>query len=195
MFSIVSSYIKIIKKRLYLPIIFAVALVSGFVFGIIFKDNTGYFYFSENVIAFYVNALTGYGSLGGLSFGCLFTDICLYGIFFLLSFSLFLLPLQFVVVFYRGYVLGGVAVCMITCFSVSGFMLFFFACLIRSLCSLIGLAAYATLAFDLSLCKKRKDLIYKKLVALGFCFLCALVGIIAQLVAISFFLRPVSKNF
>lgn len=193
--SFLKKYLDILKARRVIAIIFAALFCLGLIVGIITKNGSGGFWLGENVSAFYVNSLTDFGSVTSVFFGCFFTDLSLYALFFILSVSVYLLPVEILVIFYRGYVSGAVLSTLAAYFSFGGIMLYIFAVLVRCLFSTAGLVFYAVISLHENLSKRKNSCAYSRLGLLLACFSLAVIGNILQLLSLIFFLKPLNKNF
>ncbi len=178
----------------YFYISFLCVYVLAIIVGIIFSSEIEKFFLTNNIIEFYRNVLTKEGNLAGLVFSRLFSDIMLFALFFALSFISFLLPINYIIIFYRGYILGVTAGLFLSVLSVSGVMLYIFAVLIPNIISTVCLTFFTVECYYLRK-KNCKNHINKCLNYLLLSFLVSLIGLIIEIVFIIFFLRPINFNF
>lgn len=191
---LIKNYADCVKKNVFFAVVLCVSYAGGMILGIVLPKNMQFFYLSDSVVNYYVDCLTGYGSFAGSCFGCFFTDLCVYALFFGLSFSVFLFPLQGVFVFYGGYILGCVAVSLIVNFTVGGFMLFVFTVLVHSVLSTAGLIVFSCVSIEMSK-KKCKNALEKKVKNACVCFLFSLAGLLARILILTLVLRPMNVRF
>ena len=184
---------KILNHKIYF-ILLSTTFVVGIVVGIFFNTYLERFFLSANVIDFYVNSLTGGGNLSGLFFAGLFADICVLLLFYGCSFVPFLFPLYFLILFYRGYVLGLAVGLLLGKFGVSGLMLFIFAVMISNVVTSFALIIFATATKSgfKKECKRGND---ERNLCFLLCLAIVLVGAVAELVFMLFIIRPLNFNF
>lgn len=188
-----SGYKKRILKHKYFAVFLAATFILGIIIGIFLHTYLEKLFFTGNVINFYVNALTKEGSLAGLFFAGLFSDALSLVLFFGVSFVAALLPVYFIILFYRGYVLGLALGVFLGEFGVSGLMLFIFAVLIRNVLTSFALTLFAVLVKSIkSNCKNNTK---ERYTFFAISLVVALAGSIAQLVFLLFILRPLNFNF
>ncbi|MBO4573293.1 MAG: hypothetical protein J5762_06000 [Clostridia bacterium] len=188
-----SRYLKRLTARPIYLISLLATIIIGIVVGAFFNTRAERFFAAGSVVDFYVNALTGRGSLIGLSFARLFTDVCLALIFFACSFVAVLIPIYYIILFYRGYVIGLAAVIFFSNFGVNGVMLFIFGVFIADVVSCLSLVGFAVLvAGNKNQCRKDKN---ERFYLLMFCIAAAFVAILVELLMLSLFLRPLNHNF
>ena len=184
---------KILSHKIYFISLCSIFIV-GIIVGIFFSTYLERLFFSANVINFYVNALTGGGNLSGLFFAGLFADIAVLLLFYGCSFVAFLFPIYYIVLFYRGYVLGLAVGIFLSKFGVSGLMLFIFAVMISNALTSFSLAVFATFTESgfKKTCKIRKD---ERTACFLLCLAVVLVGAVAELIFMLFVIRPLNFNF
>ena len=179
-------------KNFYIS--FLCVYVLAVIVGIIFSSSTERLFLTENIIEFYKNILTKSGNLSGLIFSRLFSDIMVFTLFFGLSFSVYLLPINYIIIFYRGYILGVTAGLFLTILSVSGIMLYIFAVLIPNIITSVCLIFF-TIECMFIRKKKCKQASNKCVNYLFLSFFASLIGLVIELVFILFFIRPLNFNF
>lgn len=178
----------------YFYISFFAVYILAIIIGVIFSSSLERFFLTQNVIEFYKNVLTKKGNLTELIFSRLFSDLIQFAIFFGLSFVVFLLPINYILIFYRGYILGVTAGLFITVLSVSGIMLYIFAVLIPNIITTVCLIFLSTECFYIKK-KKCKNHINRCINYLVFSWGLSLVGLIIEILFVLCFLRPLNFNF
>ena len=184
---------KITKHKIYFGALLATVII-GFIIGAFFCTFSERLYISGNVVDFYVNALTRGGSLAGMFFAGLFSDIAVLLIFFGCSYVAFIFPLYFIILFYRGYILGLVSGVFLCNFGINGLMLFIFAVMISNLVTSAALATFAACAKD-GFKSKCKSVDNERYLCFLVCLAMTLVGAVAELVFLLFVIRPLNFRF
>ncbi len=178
----------------YFYLSFLCVYLLAIIVGIVFSSEIERFFLTNNIIEFYKNVLTQEGNLTGLIFSRFFSDIMLFALFFALSFCTFLLPINYIIIFYRGYILGLTAGLFLSILSVSGVMLYIFAVFIPNIISSVCLTFFSIECFYVRK-KNCKSNTNKCLNYLILSFLISLIGLIIEMVFIIFFLRPINFYF
>ena len=183
---------RLLSHKIYLAVTGA-TLVVGFIVGVAFNTRLERLFLSASVVEFYVNALTGKGSLSGLFFAGLFADVAVMLAFLATSFLKPLFPLHHAVIFYRGYVHGLAVGVFLTKFGVSGLMLFIFAVMISDLATSASLIAFSTLSFGGF--KGSHARISDRYRCFLLCLALSLAGAVAELLFFLFAVRPLNFTF
>ncbi len=193
----IDCYIKKIKNNLTFLIIGGSLYVVGIILGIFFlgKDNISHLFF-ENVYNYFFKIFDPYSSPVSTSFIMLLTCIGYTVVFFGLSFTFFTYPLQFIIIIYRGVIIGGIARYFITCFGINGFVLYFFVTLPQNLIITAGLLLSSVLNFDhvTNLCDNKpniKVMLFNSLLGLAVCFTAIIYGLLVVVVIV----RPMNIYF
>lgn len=184
-----------LKKRLVVFITFSIMFVIGVMSGIIIDKPVA-------IDCYYLNYCDNYiYRIFSESPGGIFTDRILTSALFIAlviptALSIYCVPLQGLLVFYKGFVFGSVTVILFSVYRFSGFLVWLLVLLPQTLLFAIVYIILSVLAFDCG-CenRSRRDFHYMKtffvyfLTAIIAALLCALV----EFLFICFIFRPVSK--
>ncbi len=189
-----SSYLKIVKKEKTYFFIICSMFVIGLIFGFVFPKQGEKTFFTTNAIELFITLFTNEGNVFLYVLSQFFSNFFYLAIFTICSFSLILLPIQFLLILYKGYISGALFLALVADFGISGLILYIFAVLLQSLIICVAFSIFSTLAkFSLKNCREDSD---KKtnLLIVGFVF-CAMVILLSSILlflTVSVFLKPLN---
>ena len=184
-----------VKKRFVVTVIFFALFVIGILSGIVIEKPA-------SIECYYLNYCDNYiYRIFSESSGGIFVDRLLSSAFFIvltipLALSIFCVPLQGILVFYKGFVFGTVTVILFSVYRFSGFLVWLVVLLPQVLLFSAAYVVLSVLAFDCgSENRLRRDfgcmrgfLVYLLLAAIA-ALLCALL----EFLVVCLIFRPVSK--
>ncbi len=189
----ISVYLKKANERKIFAFTLLATLVVGFICGLFLNTILEKLFATDNVIAFYTDALTGRGSFAGVFFMRLFSDACVTVVFFGISFVGVVFPLYYPFLFFRAYALGTFAVAFVTHFGISGVLVWFAVVTIPEIITDFALVAFAVLARSIkSKCEKDKK---ERLYIFVACLVAELAASLLSLLVLLVFLRPLFLSY
>ena len=187
-------FIKLLKNSKAYLVVFSAAYVLGVVVGLFFSTDPYRMVLSGNVLNYCVNALSNGKNTFSFILTVVVSDAVFIAVFWGLSYSFILILSGAIPLFYRGFVLGSAAVLFVKLFGVSGAFIFVFCVLLHSVISSLGFVLF--LSVSASLIRKGKDCIkgYRRdLLLLAAAF--SVVAILAEILVIILFIRPINTTF
>ena len=188
----INQKLKILKKRSSFVIIFFSVYFIGFLLGIIFSKRT------ESI--FYINANNYHIIIFDVSISpikcvinCLFSGTLLTVSVFAFGFSKFTVPLETIIIFYRGLVLGASAILFFTFSGVIGLLTFIILTLPCNLLITSGLTVASVLNYNCILTGKNKTLTVLKNCLIGLTF--TLIASLYTFLILTTVIRPVNLIF
>lgn len=169
---------------------------TGILLGIFLSGGKERALLTNNVIDFFVMVYSKDGSVTNLLLIRMFSAFGVLLLFYATSFVVYTYCGHFLVIFYRGYVLGAVSVTFLIGFKVSGVILFIFCVLLQNVICSFGLMLFSTIMFDYLKCCKRISHYFKRhLIAFLFCFLICLLSALIEFLMLVCLLRPLNFYF
>ncbi len=195
--AIFKRYKSIIENKKWYTISLIAVYVLGIVLGVIFFSEHEKVLFADNVLDFLVLALCKSSSPISLFWSRIINALALFTLFALTSLTIYLSPLHYFIIIYRGYVLGAAGIVFITNFKITGLVLFVFCVFLQNLITTLSLILYSTIAYKLSdNFDKCKNFNYKAYVFASFVFfLISVIGALIELILLLLILRPLNFYF
>lgn len=132
------------RRNKKLLLLFAALFVLGFILGL-FLGRGGIYteeFFADS-ITFTIEIIAGKVSFGGVFFRMLFINFQYFALFFIFSFSVYLLPLHHLFITYKGYVFGAAIVVFTKTLGIGGFSAVLLLVLPQQLILLFCLCLYS----------------------------------------------------
>ena len=187
-----------LKKNLKIFTIFAVVFAAGMILGIIFNLKSGDKNpTTKSVTTFYQRICNPEINAFSIEIKFFFNCALMLCIFFTLSFSVYLLPVSFAIIFVRGIICGGAIVAYIVTYKLSGAMVFLLINLVQTVVSYAVFCALVCINGDFftqGKCRVKRNLKYKLLTAL-ICLIVCFAVTVYGFFAISLILRPLYLIF
>ncbi len=186
----------IFKRKLLFVIPLAVFIVFVFLGAILPKEQEKFFY-SDSTVNIFIVSLSYGGKISKLLLNRIFADIFCLVLFYITSYSIFLMPLNLLIIAYKGYVLGAIMIAIISNFGFTGVMLFFFGVLIQNIISLFALIVMTSASFYNKILSPKCNSSLKSDMLKVFLLSGVLIilSVIVQLISIMLFLRPFNYSF
>lgn len=110
------------KRNIKLLLIFAALFVLGLILGL-FLGSGGIYAegFFDDSIVFVIDIIAGKVSFGGVFFRGIIINLQYFILFFIFSFTVYLLPLHYLFVTYKGYVFGAAIIVFSKTLGIGGF--------------------------------------------------------------------------
>ncbi|MGN0818913.1 MAG: hypothetical protein ACI4M6_00750 [Christensenellaceae bacterium] len=151
---------------------------------------------TNNAIDFFVLVYSKDGNVIKLLLIRLFSSLGVLLLFYLLSFVVYTYCGHFILIFYRGYVLGAAAVTFLIGFKLSGVVLFIFCVMMQNAVCTFGLILFSAIMLDnLKSCKCRLTHFKQHLTALTVCFLLCAISALIEFIILICVLRPLNFYF
>lgn len=182
-----------IKSCLKSVIIFALSFAVGFITGLFLKNSNTDILFN-GVYSYYACVFDVYASVFSIFFKRFFICLGLYVVFFLLGLNKFFAVFSAIILFYRGLILGSIAPIFYVLYGVAGVLVYILLVFIQNLIITTGFIFAVVLNCCLSdkpFGCKTGDLISDFLFSFGICF----VGVLYELLFLTFVLRPITLWF
>ena len=183
----------ILKKRLTSVIVFCTMFVIGIMCGIVIEKSVTIYRYYLNYCDNYIYRIFSESPSGIL------LDRVLSSAFFLLltiptAFCIFYLPVQALLIFYKGFIFGTVTVILISVYKFSGFLVWLIILLPQTLLFAAVYICFSVIAYDFvreRRCRGTgiKELFTYFLIALLSSLVCALI----EFLLVCLIFRPVSK--
>lgn len=188
------EYLRLIKISKKYHLVFGVAYAVGLILGVFFSTGAARYVLGENVLNFYVNALSNSGRIYSLVFSVIVSDVFFLLIFYFCSFIFYTVIIDLALVLYRGYVLASVSFLFIKLFGVSGAFVYILCVFIHNVIVSAALSVFA--GITAAHCRRK----YKKLKNLrnGLIIVSAaavLIAVILEILILVFILRPIHVTF
>jgi hypothetical protein len=125
-------------------LLFAALFILGLILGL-FLGSGGIYTeeFFSNSISFTIEIIAGRVSFGGVFFRGLLINLQYFALFFIFSFSVYLLPLHYLFITYKGYVFGAAIVVFTRALGIGGFSAVFLLVLPQQLILLFFLCLFS----------------------------------------------------
>lgn len=190
-------YKSIVESKKWQAITLIVVYIIGIILGLIFFSEREKVLFCDNTIDFLVYALCKSSSPISLFFTRVLNSLWVFVFFSLTALTVYLCPLHYVIVAYRGYVLGAASIIFITNFKITGIVLFIFCVFLQNLITTLSLILYSTISCKLAKsflsCKKFN---YKSYASTCLIFYgISIIGALFELIMLVFIFRPLNFYF
>lgn len=197
MLFLVQKYKNILQKRQNYALVLLALFVVGFCIGALFCSNFEGSLLSKNAVEFYILALKKDSSVISLLFSRILFSLASFALFFGAGLLIFLYPIHFVVITYRGYILGACFVVFVSQFGLTGIVLFLFGVFLQNVITTLALTLFSVVALDYLKTKKRGcgNNFYNYLVLLVATFLLSVAGCVAECVILGLIIRPLNFYF
>lgn len=194
---ILKRHAAIIAAHKLYSIALAASFVAGVVAGLILACAEEKALFAGNAVDFLIMSLGKDYSVFKLFFVRILTDIGFFLLFFVFGLTVWLYPLHFILIVYRGYVLGAAAIVFFSCFKITGAVLFIFAVFVQNVVTTLGLILFSIHGFHICCSSKEcgKFDFRNYAVALGIGFTVSLLGALIELIMLGLVLRPLNFYF
>lgn len=180
------------NKRKTLIVIFASIYLVGIILGGILPKQFEKDYFYDNALELFVNTLFNGGNPFTLILNRLFVDIFCLILFYVLSISCYLLFANAFVIFYKGYLLGAIAIALISGFGFTGFVLFLLVVFIENVISTSALIFLTVMPCDFKRNKNKRIDQSRRLDYFLIACAVTVMGIFLQILTLFLFLRPMN---
>lgn len=175
----------------FLCFIFAVFIILG----VFLPKEQEVFFYSDNTVNIFIVSLAPYGNPLKLIVNRLFADLFCLTVFFVTSFmGIALLPVNFLIIAYKGYVAGAIFSALLQNFGFTGIMLYVFVVFVQVAISFISLTIMTVMPIVLKARKRACCGIDATKVYL-FCAILIVLSVIVQILFIVLFLRPSAFSF
>ncbi len=191
---IILKRIKTLKKNYKFLVFFGITFIVGVVLGIItFKRGAGNEFFYETVFNYFYNIFSPSVNPLHVFFKRIFIDLGYIAVFFLLGLSIYAFPIEYIIVFYRGMVIGCVSCIFFSCYSFYGLFLFIAVTLPQNLIVFAGLACLGVLNFDVGMNKTCKKAVFMDyLINAAFGYVICIFGAIYEMALLLLIIRPLN---
>ena len=189
-----NEYLRLIKISKNYHLAFAIVYAAGIILGVFFSTGAVKYVLGENVMNFYINALSGSGRVWSLVFSLLVADIFFLLVFYFCSFTFYTAFIDFALVLYRGYILASVSFIFIKLFGVSGAFVYILCVFVHNVVVSAALSSFASITAahcrrrSKKLKRLRGDLIIVSAAA-------ALLAVILEVMILVLILRPIHVTF
>ncbi len=186
----------IIEKRKNYIFIIICTYAIGLLLGIFITHGSERAMFTNNAVDFFVLVYSKDGNIMKLFLVRIFSGAGFLALFYALSLIGLSNGFHHVLIFYRGYVLGAVAVTFVLTFKVSGVVLFLFCIMTQNMLLSLGLTIFSAIMRENQKCGKCKikDFRYH-LIAIIICMIICLISALFELVMLFCILRPLNFYF
>ncbi len=193
----IQRYIDKLKQNKILVILLSGCFLAGMIFGVILPNFNEKDFFRQNAFNIVCQSLTSGGKVSALVFNRLFSDIFCLLVIYVLGTTLVFLPVNFFLVIYRGYIQGAVMSGLLSCFGITGIILYLFIVFLQSVISTFALILMTICAYDLHKKKcKRKIKVFDYLTCeVIICFLIVVLSLVLQVLLLLLFLKPMNYTF
>ena len=174
--------------------VFAATYLIGILVGALFTTDLAAAVLSKSAVDFYIKALGNGGNVFSLAASALFADAVLLIVFYLCSFSVFLIVIDLLFVFYRAYIVASVFSAFFTLFGVGGVFLYVFCVFLRNFLSFAALAYFASSVY-VDLKGKCKCVAAVRKTSLIVCGAVMLAATLIEIVILCLILRPINLSF
>lgn len=197
MFKVINKYLSLIKCNLVLVISLISTFVVGLILGLIFYGYLKQTYLLTNIENYYCNL---YCYENNLFIYCLNKYFLTSILCFLLSFTiinLFLISINYLVVLYKGFIVGAIFITMLKLFSITGLIIYIFVILPSALLFLC-----AVILICLNNINEKKRLYVNNKLNFGLiinnyfiCEIIILISFLIEFLIILIFIKPFSIYF
>lgn len=193
----IRTVLRLISKRKILSIITVAVFLVFVILGAVLPKGQEKFFYCESTVNIFVVSLSPGGKISKLFLNRLFADCFCLLIFYFTSYAIFLMPINFLIIAYKGYVLGAIFISLISNFGFTGIMLFIFGVLIQNLIALFALVIMTISSFNNKTAFSDCNLKIKNYLLYVFLFSATLIviSVIAQFIFVLLFLRPLNYSF
>ncbi len=194
LFSCFKEAIGVLKRQKVWLIVFGATILLGIILGVVLSKPAAI----RQYYAVYCRAYTDMifaASVFQLFFKRLIAMVLLLLLIVPLYFTAYYLPVAFLIVFFKGYTFGIVAVILLSSFGVNGLFIFLVCALPSAVLTFVLLAIACALGTEV--CKKRLPMCGScgALCYFLLLFLCAAACAIAEMLLVALIFRPIGKIF
>lgn len=184
------------KQKVYL-ITLGLLFLSGLLVGIILSSSEERILYSENIYNFLLISLSKNGSVFKLFLFRILNLVGFFLFFAITGISLYtLFPFHSILIVYRGYVLGVSAVVFIANYAITGAVIYIFSIFLQNVITTASLICYSAFCYNRIKSLNGCEFNFKRHFEDGLICLClALLGVVLELLLISFILRPLNIYF
>lgn len=190
---IIKELIIKIKNNRVILLIGGVIYLLGIILGLFFNSQGSAFY-EEYAVNFYSLSLLPSSSAVGFLFKRILNLLLLFIPVILFAFNGFTLYLNFIFVFYKGFVLSISLKCLFVIFGFNGILIFIFLSLIQNVITTTAIILFILLISSINCTNKNQIINYVVKFAI-ISLLIALLGIIIETLLIICILRPFNFYF
>lgn len=193
----VKNLLALFGRRKILVIILCGFYLAGIILGVVLPKYNEKEFFTHNVISIFSQSIMSGGKVSVLVSNRLFADtFCLF-VIYIASMLVFLLPINVFLIFYKGYIQGAVMAGLISCFGMTGFLLYIFVVFSQSLISSFAMILMTVCGFDFHKRKCKNDVkSFDYLTSEAIiCFLLIVVSLVIQVLMLIIFLKPINYSF
>jgi len=188
-----------IKDNKLLIIIFSIIFIAGLFLGIfIEKSSAVKIYYIEYTENYYYSVFSQSESAFSILFIRIGNNILFFSITILLSLSIYLVPLHFIIIFYRGFILGVVCVIIFSSYSINGIFLTVLVVIPQNIISTFFLILAIISSMENSQIFKRQRCYFgfkSFLLNILLLYAFSLLGAVLELIIISCIMRPLNFLF
>jgi len=188
-----------IRDNKILIISFSLLFLIGLFIGIfIRKSATINIYYIEYTENYYYGIFCQSQSVFSILFSRIINNLLFFSIIILLSLSIYLIPVHFIIIFYRGFILGVVCVIIFTTYSINGIFLTILVVVPQNIITTFFLIISIITGIGQAKIIKRQHCYFNFktfILEIFILFLLSLLGALLELVVISFILRPLNFLF
>ena len=194
LFSCFKEAIGVLKRRKTWLIAFGATILLGIILGFVLSKPAAIRQYYTTYCRAYTDGIFA-ASVFKLFFKRLIAIVLLLFLIVPLYFTVYYLPVAFLIVFFKGYTFGIVAVILLFSFGVNGLFIFLICALPAAILAFALLAIACTLGTEV--CKKRLPMCGScgALCYFLLLFLSAVACAIAEMLLVAVIFRPISKIF
>lgn len=184
-----------LKKHFICSIVFITMFIIGILCGIVIKKPGSIECYYYNYCDHYIYRIFS-ESTGGILIDRILSSSIFIVLIFPLAFSVWIVPLQGLLIFYRGFVFGTVTVILFSVYRFSGCLVWLFVLLPQTLLLAALCIVLSVLAFDCASenrCSKDWGRLKAFAVYAGIAVVAAIMCALLEFFTVCFIFRPVSK--